>query len=187
MKTSGENTWIALLRGINVSGSNLIKMDELKQSLAKAGLNSVVSYIQSGNLLFKSGLNSSEELENLVHHTILNDFGLHIPVLVMSVTQLKNALNQNPLINEDGLGTDCLHLTFLSAFPNSELSARIFPISSSFEKVLFFGDRIYLYCPEGYGKTKFTNTFFENKLKVKATTRNWKTLTRLLELSQSLS
>ena len=161
-------------------------MDELKQSLSEAGLKSVVSYIQSGNLLFKSGLQSSEEIESLVHHVLLNDFGLHIPVLVMSVTQLENALNQNPLIIEHDLGTDFLHLTFLSAFPDSDLSARIFPITSSSEKVLLAGNRIYLYCPEGYGKTKFTNTFFENKLKVNATTRNWKTLTRLHELSETM-
>ncbi|MBK7212853.1 MAG: DUF1697 domain-containing protein [Bacteroidales bacterium] len=187
MKNAGDKIWIALLRGINVSGSNLLKMDELKKSLSNAGLQSLISYIQSGNLIFKSGIHSGEELENLIQVTILNDFGLNVPVLVKSVIQLEDAVNQNPLINESGHDIDFLHLTLLSESPGPDLTSKIFPVNHSSEKALLSGDRIYLYCPEGYGRTKFTNTFFEKKLKVKATTRNWKTLTRLLELSQTIN
>jgi uncharacterized protein (DUF1697 family) len=180
-------TYIALLRGINVSGSNLIRMDALKICMERIGLISVRTYIQSGNLVFVYPQTVNSELEKLISTTILSDFGCKVPVLVKKGMEFQEAIASNPFILGDQTQIETLHITFLSGNPQNELLDKILPLKDSSDEAIIIENRIYLNCPNGYGRTKFTNTYFEKKLKQIATTRNWKTMLKLKDMADAYS
>ena len=179
-------TYISILRGINVSGKNLIKIDALKQMYEGLGFQSVKTYIQSGNVVFKSEDSPIEELEQKIFEAISKRFILKVPVLVLEASEFKNILDRNPflpLLKDD---ISKLHITFLWAHPEKHLVLGIENGTYLPDKYFILGCCIYLFCPNGYGRTKLSNNFFENKLKVKATTRNLKTLMQLVALADAL-
>lgn len=179
-------TYISILRGINVSGKNLIRIDALKKMYEVLGFEKVKTYIQSGNVVFQTEESCAEALEQKISEAILKLFILNVPVLVREASELKNILDRNPfspLLNED-IGK--LHITFLSTYPKKHLVLAIEKGSYLPDKYFIVGRSIYLYCPNGYGRSKLSNNFFENKLNVKATTRNLKTLNELVILAQDV-
>jgi uncharacterized protein (DUF1697 family) len=178
-------TYIALLRGINVSGKNKIKMVDLKQLLLNLGYTDITTYIQSGNVIFKSNIKDKVVIEKTIISAITNHFNLTIKVLIITKSELNTIFNSNPFLNNDAsIDSSKLHVTILDKKPNFEtiLNLETFKNNSN-DEFKFVNNIIYLYCPNGYGKTKLTNNLFENKLKIAATTRNWKTITKLFELS----
>jgi uncharacterized protein (DUF1697 family) len=178
-------TWISILRGINVGGRNAIKMDALREMFSQLGYSEVQSYIQSGNVIFKSNSSDSKSIEKSISAEIKNTFGFDVPVLVMGCEELREMLNNNQFLKDYSKNPAFIHLTFLSDFPDKSV---IGSISGEFSNDEFcFGNKvIYLYCPDGYGNTKLTNTFFEKKLRLTATTRNLKTSMELLALAEKL-
>jgi len=172
-------TFIALLRGINVSGKNLIKMNQLTQALAEAGLINVRTYIQSGNVVYESATDQPVIDEKVISDIIRDRFGFDVPVQLIRRNELIQIHDQNPFINDRGLPVDKLHLTVLNSTPDFALLSKIGADSFLPDEFFVSGRAVYLYCPEGYGRTKLTNTFFEKKLKVSATTRNWATVVKL--------
>ncbi|NVO19619.1 MAG: DUF1697 domain-containing protein [Bacteroidetes bacterium] len=177
--------YVALLRGINVSGSKIIKMEDLRACMAKSGFRNISTYIQSGNILFESENMTDVELETRIGSAILNDFGFQVPVEIISKAKLKQILQENPFLKDINTSIDSLHLTILSAAPSPDLFNKLMPLEDDMDSCIFIDECIYLKCPNGYGRTKFTNTFFEKKLKLNATTRNWKTMAKLGELIAS--
>ena len=176
------NTYIALLRGINVSGKNIIKMDALRKLMLNVGLQDVQTYIQSGNIVFKYDDVAVAFLQKLIEDSIFENFGFQPPVLVIQCSQLESIYNQNPYLKAYPDHLNKLHITFLSAVPSADLIEQLKTSTFSPDEFSIVGNAVYLYCPEGYGNTKLTNTFFEKKLKVQATTRNLNTLHHLLNL-----
>lgn len=176
------DTYIALLRGINVSGKNLIKMDSLASALTVAGLHNVRTYIQSGNIVFESGIADETDTALIIAENIRKKFGFIVPVRVLKQSELKHIRDDNPFIRLHGLPGDKLHLTLLSGIPDHALVQKIAETVYLPDEYIISGSAIYLNCPDGYGRTKLTNTFFENKLKVSATTRNWATIVKLCSM-----
>jgi uncharacterized protein (DUF1697 family) len=176
-------TYIAILRGINVSGHKLIKMDALKASFEHLGFADVHTYIQSGNVIFKSAEGNSNLLAAKIKTMLADEYGFDVPVQVKTAAEMEGVLNNNPFIKNVIQDLNALHVTFLAEKPLPEHIAKL---NKDFgADVYIITDKIiYLYCPNGYGKTKLTNTFFESKLKVSATTRNWKTISTLVHLAQ---
>lgn len=172
-------TCIALLRGINVSGKNLIKMAQLVEALGETKLSNIRTYIQSGNIVFESENEVPAILEKVISDKIRERFGFEVPVQVLTRKGLKYICDNNPFINERNLSTEKLHLTFLSALPDPVLPGKINASDYIPDEFIVSGKAIYLSCPDGYGRTKLTNTFFEKKLKVSATTRNWASVIKL--------
>ena len=179
------NLFICLLRGINVSGKNKIKMDLLRQLFIETGFVGVQTYIQSGNVIFQSNLKNTLEISSLISEKIMEMFGFSVPILVLTVEELRNGLKNNPLITDLTKDYAFFHLTFLSAVPEKANIEKILEKLYFPDEFEWNGNVIYLYCPAGYGNTKLTNTFFENKLSVTATTRNWKTANELMKLVDS--
>ena len=177
-------TYISILRGINVGGHNPVKMDALRLLYAELGYSAIQSYIQSGNIIFNSGLSDIPKLENNIREKIFETFGLNVSVLVMTAGELNTALQNNPFIKDKMKNPAFIHLTFLSRLPDKELVEKI-PAGFYLPDEFFIsGKIIYLYCPAGYGNTKLSNNFFENKLKLTATTRNLNTSNVLLNLAE---
>ncbi|MFZ4799296.1 MAG: DUF1697 domain-containing protein [Bacteroidia bacterium] len=176
-------TFICLLRGINVSGKNLIKMDALKQLFLNLGHQNVVTYIQSGNVIFTSKSTDVLKLQSEIHDKINEDFDLNIPILIIPKQELESALANNIFVNNRSEDITKLHITFMSQLPLAIDKAKILEGNYGEDEFVIIDKCIYLFCPNGYGNTKLTNTFFEKKLKVSCTTRNWKTTNELLRLA----
>lgn len=181
------NKFICLLRGINVSGKNIIKMDSLKQAFIDLDFDNVKTYIQSGNIIFTSKLSNECDLEILINKKISQEFNLNIPVLVITENTLKEVIQENCYIKDASLETSKLHVTFISQKPKSTDIATLNLLDFGNDQFKITQNVIYLYCINGYGNTKLTNTFFEKKLKVNCTTRNWNTTVKLGEMVRELS
>ena len=181
------NTYISILRGINVSSKNLIKMNLLKELYESLGFCQVITYIQSGNVIFQANLMPAEELEKLITNAIKTKFSFIVPVIVLETVELKTILTQNPFTTKRNEDIEKLHITFLSQNPALE-SVNSLNSNNYLPDEFFVSEKaVYLFCPNGYGRTKLTNTFIESKLKVSATTRNMKTTLELLRISETIN
>lgn len=178
-------TYIALLRGINVSGQKKIKMAELRQQLSAAGLKRVQTYIQSGNILFEHPAAPEGHLSAKIAGTIRAAYGFEVPVLVLTAAQLESIARANPLKAEAEADPRRTLVTFLEAVPEIDAVEALESARAASEQFRHIGKAIYLHCPDGYGRTKLNNNFIERKLKVPATTRNWKTVAQLLHMAAS--
>jgi uncharacterized protein (DUF1697 family) len=177
------NNYIALLRGINVSGQKPIKMADLKSLFEDLNYKNVATYIQSGNVLFESKNSNTDLLSNEIAYKIKQQYGWEVPVIVISSDYLKLVSENNPFINERNESLDRLYLTFLKDEPNAELAEKFKAFDYKPDEFLLMGKVLYGFVPVSYGNTKFSNNFIENKLKTTATTRNWKTVLKLLEIA----
>jgi uncharacterized protein (DUF1697 family) len=178
------HTYIAILRGINVSGRNKILMADLKALFEGMGFLDIKTYIQSGNVIFKSKEQYTESsLEDLLQQAIRKKYGFDVPVLVRDSAALEKIISQNPFLKEKDLDQEKLHVTFLAGRPEQEAIEKIKAVDFLPDRFKYIGREIYLHCPERYGETKLSNSFFEKKLKVRATTRNWKTVNKLFEIA----
>ncbi len=179
-------TYISILRGINVSGHKIIKMAALKLLYENLGFQHVKTYVQSGNVIFQSKENNFQSLGHLISDQILKVFGFEVPVILLTVDQLKSIIENNPLKNDPTKNSLYLHVTFLASQPIKYDSESILSRKQEGEEIMISENAVYLYCPNGYGNTKLTNTFLENKLKVGVTTRNWKSTNEILKIAMGL-
>lgn len=176
-------TYISILRGINVSGKKLIKMDVLKRMYENLNFLNVKTYVQSGNVVFNYKEADVSVLKEIISKELERCFGFVVPVILLTADTLQTIIDQNPFNNDSSKDKLHLYVTFLAEKPK-QYDAYIFEnIKQDGEEFHFSDNAVYLYIPNGYGKTKLTNNLLENKLKVVATTRNWKTTNELLELA----
>jgi uncharacterized protein (DUF1697 family) len=178
-------TYIALLRGINVSGQKMIKMEELKNVLGELGFTGITTYIQSGNILFKCVTGDPDSLAAAIADKILQRFGFAVPVVIRTLAELDCISRNNPFVRGGNIDTGKMHVTFLSEKPGAENESKTGEYKFSPDEFAVKGKEVYLYCPDGYGRTKLTNQFFESKLKVTATTRNWNTVLTLVNMGRT--
>ncbi len=176
------NTYIAILRGINVSGKRLIKMEDLRNHLQCLPLTDIKTYIQSGNIVFKTADTNVEKIADNITAKIMEVYAFEVPVIVLSLDDLVFISKNNPFINKRNLETSKLHVTFLKVEADAEKLKLLASVSDSPNIYIATSKAIYFYCPEGYGNIKLNNNFIEAKLKVTATTRNWNTITHLIAM-----
>jgi uncharacterized protein (DUF1697 family) len=180
-------TYLSILRGINVSGHKLIKMEALRKLFEDLGFKNVQTYIQSGNVVFQSKKAKQSDLEKKIVKKIEEEFGFEVPVLVKEANELSVVLKNNPFLNQRKEDITKLHVTFLSEEPDQAAIVKIKEGNYAADEFIVSGKIIYLFCPGGYGNTKLSNNFFENKLKVIATTRNWKTVNELISMANKIT
>ncbi|WP_313579010.1 DUF1697 domain-containing protein [Chishuiella sp.] len=178
-------TYISLLRGINVSGKNSIKMDALRKLFEESSFYNVTTYIQSGNIIFNSNETNLKKLEQLIFNKILNKFGFNVPVIILTIDELEQSLNKNPFSNNSD--EKFVHFTFLKDLPTISYEKEINNKKALNEEIKIINKTIYLYCPDGYGKTKLTNNYLEKILKVSSTTRNLKTTRQLFTIAKEIN
>jgi len=172
---------IAILRGINVGGKRRLLMSDLREMLGDIGLQSIETYIQSGNVIFESK-ESTSELQTKIQDEIEKRFGYEVPVIVRTAKELKDSVSGNPFLDK-GADINKLHLTFLKEVPSK--AERLELESNRYEPDQFaiIGRDIFIQCEGKYHKSKLTNGFFEKHLNTGATTRNWKTVMKLVNLA----
>ena len=179
-------TYISILRSVNVGGHNQIKMEPLRQMYAGLGYTFVQSYIQSGNMIFNASDTNTITLEESISVNIFLTFGIRIQAIVLTTDELGNALKNNPYYADLTKDSTKIYFTFLSKIPDMRLLESVSPAFYAPDEFSCRDKVIYNYCPNGYGNTKLTNTFFENKLKLTATSRNLKTVSELFTLAQKV-
>lgn len=173
---------LALLRGINVSGHNMIKMDALKQLLENMGLQNVVTYIQSGNVFVDAEEDHGASVGFKIKQEIFKEMGLDVPVVVISKSDLEACFANNPFLKEKEADTKKLYVAFISKELNSGHLNDLKISQFKPDEVSIDGSRIYIKYAVGAGKTRFDQKYIEKKLNVTATIRNWNTVTTLLEM-----
>jgi len=171
--------YVALLRGVNVAGHARVSMDELRKCFESQGLEKTRTYIQSGNVVFEHKIANASGLIEKIEKGIKAVFGLDVRVIIRTRAEMSRVIENTPFRAEEH---DKAHLTFLSAEPKDVPTREIEAVKDKTEKFLVSGREVYLYCPNGYGKSKLSNSFFERKLKVSATTRNWRTVNVLYRM-----
>ncbi|MEK8129108.1 DUF1697 domain-containing protein [Paenibacillus filicis] len=180
--------YIALLRGINVSGQKLIKMTELKRMFEELGFSRVQTYIQSGNVLFESAepQQGEEPLSKRIERGIEEVFGYQVPVVIRTLDELVHILANCPFPADTLAPGESLYAALLAESPSPEGIERLLACRSDIDDYHLAGDEVYILCRQGLGKSLFSNNFLEKKLKVAATTRNWQTMNKLVQLGQAM-
>lgn len=174
------NKYIVLLRGINVGGHHKILMADLRNLLSNNNYHNVQTYIQSGNIILESDKNS-KQISVHIKELIAKYYQFDIPVISIPEKELHTCFKENPFLEKE---TDIkkLHVTFLSDIPEeSKVNNLDIPIYNN-DQYNIKRSIIYLHTPDGFAKTKFNIATFEKKLNIQATTRNWNTVTKLVNL-----
>lgn len=177
-------TYISLLRGINVSGKNIIRMAELREALTPRGFDGIETYIQSGNLIFESSQRSAAAVSKRLAEAITEDFGLEVPVISRTLKAWEDVHGSNPFLETGKEDSKQLAVSFLSKKPSAAGVSAFRERASSKERIEVRGSELFLSLPDGFARTKLDNASLERLLKVQSTTRNWRTVTRLLEMAQ---
>ena len=174
--------YIALLRGINVGGHKKVPMAELRELLNKSGLENVKTYIQSGNVIFQSSEENKDNLEALIHKVILDHFGFDVPILIRTKDEIEIILDNCPFPEEKKIES---YYIMLSEAPDKNLANETSQQKFANEEFSITNNGVYIFYTLGAGKAKLGINWFEKKLKVKATARNYRTMVKLLSLSDT--
>jgi uncharacterized protein (DUF1697 family) len=174
--------YVALLRGINVAGHSRVTMSRLRQTFEKLGHEGVSTYLQSGNVIFRSSSDDPTTLARELAKTIAADLGVSATVLLRTGREMAAVVENNPFLQRENDFTK-LHVTFLAESPSVPNLQRLSRPEGESAEFAVLGREVYLHCPDGYGRTKLNNAFVERRLGVAATTRNWKTVSKLHELA----
>ena len=178
--------YIAMLRGVNVTGHNTIKMEVLRGLCQGLGFRNVETYVQSGNIVFQALLENPEAISKRIGETVLRSFGFDTPVIVRTSKEMRNVIGNNPFLKEKGIDSSKLHVTFLSETAQKGSEKKLETLATNPDRFYPASHEIYLYCPGGYGRTRLPNNAIEKALSVEATTRNWKTTNALFEMVSKL-
>jgi len=175
--------YISILRGINVGGKRKIFMADLADMFRSLGFSEIVTYIQSGNVIFNDERFDIPKLESTINIAIFNRFGFDVPVIVRTSVQLNQCLQNNEFAMEENAEDKHLFVTFLKTNSEVKLAAAIHHEDFLPDRFHLRGNHVFVYCHGKYSESKLTNQFFEQKLKVPATTRNWTTVKTLAEMT----
>ena len=175
-------THLALLRGINVSGHSMIKMDALKTALERIGFKNVKTYIQSGNVFVDSDEENGPSVGFLIKQEIFKAFGHEVPVVVISKADLEACMKNNPYLKEKDCDLKKLYVAFIGKELSSGSLNDLKISQFKPDEAAIDGARIYIKYSVGAGKTRLDQKYIEKKLNTVATIRNWNTVTTLLEM-----
>jgi uncharacterized protein (DUF1697 family) len=183
MQGKAPRSYAALLRGVNLGSHNKVSMTDLRELFEALGHEDVATYVQSGNVVFKAR-GDAASLTTAIERRITRELGLDVAVILRSKTQLARIAAGNPFARKERDPTR-LHVTFLAETPARAAVRELTRGDFSPDALHVQGKEVYLHTPDGYGQTKLSGGFFEKKLDVVATTRNWRTVTKLGELAAS--
>ncbi len=172
---------VALMRGINVGGKNKLPMGELVRLFENAGCENVRTYIASGNVVFEAATGIVKKLAASIAAAIEKERGLRVPVVIRSATEMASVVKLNPHRKAD---PDSLFVMFLADEPERKSIAELDPNRSPGDQYKVVGRDIYLCLTTGAADTKLTNAYFDSKLKTVSTSRNWRTVQKLIEMCQ---
>jgi len=171
-----------------MAGHNKMKMTGLSSLFKEAGFHDAETYIQSGNVVFTDTESGSETgLKEKIEKAIRKKFAYDIPVINRTLEELKAILSRNPFANEENFDPEKLAVIFLNEKPSELQLGKVRGVSYPPDKFMISGKEIFIYCPNGFGRSKIYTGFFEGKMKVTGTGRNWKTINALIQIAEKKS
>jgi uncharacterized protein (DUF1697 family) len=180
--------YVSMLRAVNVGGTSVIKMDALREVYESLGLADVRTLLQSGNVVFRSGLTDRQRLVKRITQELERRFDLQVEVILRTLAEIASIIDRGPVLSPRADKSKLL-VMFLSAVPGAaeQNALRKWHESKQLKELLELrGPEIYLYYPDGVGRSKLTNAFIERKLDTSGTARNWNTLAKLVEVGREL-
>jgi uncharacterized protein (DUF1697 family) len=177
-------TNVSLFRGINVGGNQIVRMDALKELHLSLGLQDVQTYIQSGNVVFTSDGADVTQIQNDIEDGFAQKFGFRVKVMVRTAGEFNVIIENNPFQNQPIRESNRVIAMFLAGHPISTALEDIWKTYAGPEEIHIIGQEMFIYYPEGMGRSKLTNTYLEKKLKTAGTARNWNTVLKLQKMMQ---
>lgn len=175
-------TYIAFLRGINVGGHKVIKMDVLSHLFTSFKLKNVKTYIQSGNVIFETSEEDKKKLTSKIEKGLEKELGYEVIVILRTIADLEKLTKHNPFKKHKANSDISFYISFLKSRSVPELEANLLTYTNDLEHFDIINEDVAVSCQKNKGKLLFSNTFIEKKLNVAATTRNWTVVTKLVEL-----
>jgi len=178
------HSYISFLRGVNMTGHNSVKMADLLALYLKMGFSDAETYIQSGNVVFTdSGNISPSAFSKTIEQAILQKFNYVIPAMIRTSEELTELLSTNPFLGEPDFNPAKMAVIFLHEKPSDSQLLKVADVDYPPDKFKIIGRDIFIFCPNGFGRTKLYTNFFEKKMGVTGTARNWKTITTILNIA----
>jgi len=177
-------TCVSLFRGINVGGNRVVRMNELRDLHEALGLKDVVTYIQSGNVVFTSDDKDLAQLPARIENSFAEKFGFHVNVMVRTSDGLEDIIANNPFQNQPAKESKWVVVLFLVTQPESTTLENLQKTYTGPEELFLIGQELYIYYPNGIGRSKLTLSLIEKKLKTNGTARNWNTILQLQKMMQ---
>ena len=172
-------TYVALLRGINLSGHKIVKMDQLRKAFEDLGFEDVKTYIQSGNVVFRAPPRACQDLAKRIEEKVLRQFGFPVPVVVKTAGEIGEVIRDNPLLKEKDIDLSKLHVTFLSCAPDKSALKMLDGVAALRTSFTVRGRQFISIVRTDTHESKLANNVLEKMLKVGTTTRNWRTVNKL--------
>jgi uncharacterized protein (DUF1697 family) len=177
---------VSMLRGVNVGGHNKIKMDALRALYESLGLRNVESFIQSGNVLFRTKERDLPALAKRIQNGIERQFGFRPAVILRTCSELRDVIRRNPFAKRRGIEPNRLLVTFLASDPGAEARERLKRMKTEPEELLIEGREVFIYFPNGMARPKLSWPTIEKMLGTSGTGRNWNSVAKLLEIAEKL-
>lgn len=177
---------ICMLRGVNVGGRNMIKMDALKSLCVSLKLKDPQTYVQSGNVIFSSGEKDLAKLAKRIQDAIEKSVRFRPDVMLRTMAELKEVAARNPFAKRSGIEPGKLLVNFLAVDPGKDAREKALAIKVGPEEMYLIGREAYIYFPNGQGRSKFPWAAIERVLGTSSTGRNWNSVTKMLEIAEKL-
>ena len=177
---------ISMLRGVNVGGHNKIKMDALRELYQSLKLRDAQTYVQSGNMIFRTDERDISRLAKRIEAGIERKFGFRPDVILRTAAEMKEVIARNPFVKRRGIEPSKLLVTFLASDPGEEAREKVRLMKCDPEELRIEGREQYIYFPNGMGRSKLSLAALEKTLKTPGTGRNWNSVTKMLEMAEKL-
>jgi uncharacterized protein (DUF1697 family) len=175
---------ISMLRGVNLGGHKKVKMDVLCALCGSLGLRDAQTYVQSGNVIFRTEGRDLARLSKRIEKGIEQTFGFHSDVILRTTAELRDVVARNPFATRRGIDPKKLAVTFLASDPGQEAREKLLGMKAEPEELRIDGRELYTYFPNGMARPTLTWPIIEKTLKTSGTSRNWNTVTKLLEIAE---
>jgi uncharacterized protein (DUF1697 family) len=175
-----------MLRGVNLGAHNRIKMDALRALCESLKLEDPRTYVQSGNVIFRTKEKNTASLAKKIQTAIEREFGCCPEVILRTSDELRKAITANPFAARRDVEPSKLLVTFLAGDPGPEAQATLRKLKAHPEELHLQGRELYIYFPDGVGKSKLPWSSVEKLLKTTGTARNWNSVTKMLEIAEDL-
>lgn len=175
-----KNDYVIFIRGINVSGKNIVKMKDLKEALQKEGFEDAKTYIQSGNVVLSSDLTSLDDISASISNVLKNGFDVDAPLITLSKDEYSKTIKNNPF-SDPQLDPKTVHMVFLAEEPKSDCKDKLDSVKIDSESYEIIEKVLYLHAPDGIGRSKFVANM-EKMLGTSVTARNLRTVMAVFDL-----
>ena len=177
-------TYISFLRGVNMTGHNSMKMNDLLQLYIELGFEDAETFIQSGNVIFRTPSENESATTDKIEKSIKQRFGYDIRVMIRNIEELRVIFSSNPFTGEEKFDPALTAVILLHEIPSEAQIQKVINADYPPDKFKIIGREIFIFCPNGFGRSKIYTNFFENKMGVTGTARNWKTITTILNIAE---